>query len=83
MTDFIQYLKNLKENPNIIQFKTTNPTANVIVVVIAIIAFWRGIWGLLDLLLFPNLPFLSYIVSILLGALILYLDGFSLKDLKR
>ena len=72
-----------KNHPSIIKFKDTYPTANVIIVVIAIIAFWRGIWGLLDVILFPNSPMLSYLSSIVIGALVLYLDGFSLKDLKR
>ena len=76
-------LESLRNHPSLIKFKVTYPTANVIVVVIAIIAFWRGIWGLLDVLLFPNSPMLSYLSSIVIGALVLYLDGFSLKDLKR
>ncbi len=76
-------LESLKNHPSLIKFKATYPTANVIVVVIAIIAFWRGIWGLLDVVLFPNSPMLSYLSSIAIGALVLYLDGFSLKDLKR
>lgn len=73
----------LKNHPAITKFKQENPTANVIIVVVAIIAFWRGMWGLLDVVLFPNSPMLSYLSSILIGALVLYLDGFSLKDLKR
>jgi hypothetical protein len=44
---------------------------------------WRGIWGLADLYLFPNSPTLSYLLSIVIGGLVLYLDDFSLKDLKR
>ncbi len=76
-------LEPLKHNPTIVKFKETYPTTNVMVVVIAIIAFWRGIWGLFDVVLFPNSPVLSYLSSIAVGALVLYLDGFSLKDLKR
>jgi uncharacterized membrane protein len=76
-------LEQLKNHPKVVQFKRDNPTANVIIVVIAIIAFWRGIWGLFDVVLFPNSPMLSYLSSIAIGGLVLYLDGFSLKDLKR
>ena len=76
-------LNELKESPVISTFKTQYPNVNVIIVVIAIIAFWRGVWGLFDVILFPNSPFFSYIISIIIGAVILYIDGFSLKDLKR
>lgn len=76
-------LEQLKSHPTIVRFKETYPTANVIVVVVAIIAFWRGVWGLFDVLLFPSSPIISYLSSIAVGALVLYLDGFSLKDLKR
>ena len=43
-----------------------------IAIAFAIVLFWRGIWGLLDLYLFPNNLFVSYIVSIIFGILILY-----------
>jgi len=44
---------------------------------------WRGVWGLLDTYLFPGSPALSYLVGIGLGAVILYLDNFSIDNLKR
>ena len=47
----------------------------------AIIAFWRGLWGLMDLYLFPQNEVLSYLVSAFLGILILYLNDFSLEEL--
>ena len=44
-----------------------------ILLAFAIICFWRGVWGFMDLYLFPdNLP-LSFSLSILIGILILYL----------
>jgi len=43
-----------------------------IIIGFAVISFWRGIWGLLDLYLIPENPLLSHIVSILVGVLILY-----------
>ncbi|WP_305907819.1 hypothetical protein Q9L42_013815 [Methylomarinum sp. Ch1-1] len=76
-------IKKIKENPVITNFKDKYPNANAIIVVVAIIMFWRGVWGLLDIYLFPGSPALSYLVSITLGVLILYLDGFSLDNLKR
>lgn len=78
-----ELLKKLKENAQLTRFKELHPTANVVVVVIAIIMFWRGVWGILDVILFPNSPLFSYGLSIVLGALVLYIDGFSVRDLKR
>ncbi|MBI2043187.1 hypothetical protein HYT25_02250 [Candidatus Pacearchaeota archaeon] len=45
---------------------------NTLLIAFAIVAFWRGIWGLMDLYLFPNYEILSYFVSILIGIVILY-----------
>jgi len=43
----------------------------------------RGVWGLLDIYLFPGSPTFSQLVSIALGFLVLYLDDFSIDNLKR
>ncbi len=50
---------------------------------IAIVFVWRGIWGLLDIFLFPQNPVLSYVFSALFGLTILYIDDFSLDELVR
>ncbi len=38
----------------------------------AIISFWRGAWGLMDIYLFPGNHLLSVIISLILGVIILY-----------
>lgn len=43
-----------------------------IILAFAIISFWRGVWGLMDLYLFPQNEFISFSISVLLGILILY-----------
>ena len=43
-----------------------------IVISFAIVSFWRGAWGLMDLYLFPNNYTLSLLVSVLIGLTILY-----------
>ena len=43
----------------------------IILVGIAVVLFWRGIWGLLDLYLFPGHDSLSFIASVVLGLAIL------------
>lgn len=40
---------------------------------IAAVAFWRGIWGLADLYFFPSNYNLSLILSAIIGIVILYL----------
>ena len=47
----------------------------------AIVAFWRGVWGLMDVLFFPNDHFLSVLASALLGIIILVLTGYLHKGL--
>ena len=58
-------------------------TLNSLIIVVAIIMLWRGVWGLLDIYLFPDIPTLSYVVSISMGILRLYLNDFHLDNLKR
>ena len=43
-----------------------------IIIAFAIVSFWRGVWGLMDLYLFPNNYTLSLLVSVLIGLTILY-----------
>ncbi len=76
-------LNKIKQNPSIIEFKKTHPNANAVIIVLGIIMLWRGVWGLLDEYLFPGNPTLSHLLSILLGVLVLYLDDFSMDNLKR
>jgi hypothetical protein len=52
-----------------------------------IVFFWRGVWVLSDIYLFPSTPFdenhlKSGLVSVILGIVLLYIDDFSLDELK-
>ncbi|MFC1682361.1 hypothetical protein ACFL0X_01970 [Nanoarchaeota archaeon] len=53
-----------------------------IIVAFAIISFWRGVWGLMDLYLFPTNLALSFSISILIGIIILYLTKHLLDSLR-
>lgn len=44
-----------------------------IVIAIGIISFWRGLWGLLEIYIFPNNPEASYLVTLLVGLVLLLL----------
>jgi hypothetical protein len=50
---------------------------------LAIVFFWRGAWGLMDIYIFPASPILSYGFSALAGlALLFFVRGHRLKDLE-
>lgn len=45
----------------------------ILLIAFAIVSFWRGVWQLSDLYLFPDNPLLSNLISLIMGILILYL----------
>jgi hypothetical protein len=47
----------------------------------ALIFFWRGIWILTEMYLFPNNHTLSAIICIVVGLFILYIDDRKFKEL--
>ncbi len=62
-------------------FKKKYPVANTFIAATAVIAVWRGLWGLMDLYLLPDNPTWSFVVSIVLGVIILLVDDFRLDEL--
>ena len=52
-----------------------------LLIAFAIISFWRGVWGLMDIYLFPKHHPLSLIISLLVGILILYSTNHLIKHL--
>ncbi|MCF7844945.1 MAG: hypothetical protein K9M03_03920 [Kiritimatiellales bacterium] len=62
-----KYIHNV-ENPH--------PVLHSILIGTAVVLFWRGMWGVLDLYLFPENEALSFVTSIALGILMLIIhDG--------
>lgn len=55
----------------------------VLLTAIAVVFFWRGIWGLTDTFLFPENATLSYMVSIFVGLVILYVDDKRINELSH
>jgi ABC-type Fe3+-siderophore transport system permease subunit len=47
---------------------------------IAIVLLWRGVWELADIYIFPNQDIVSAVVCIVVGFTILYLRDFDLKE---
>ncbi len=51
---------------------TKKSLIHVILIAVAVVLFWRGAWGLMDLYVFPGNELQSYIVSLVLGLIILF-----------
>lgn len=69
-------------------FKTLKKIINrrknlrIIIDLLGAIAVWWGIWGILDLFIFPGNKLFSYLISIIFGFILLLIDGNGLDDLK-
>ena len=70
-----------KHHIQVSKFKNRHTNIYFFIIGIALIMVWRGIWGVLDLYLFPDNALLSYLVSAGLGLGILYFNDFSLSEL--
>lgn len=44
----------------------------ILIVVFATVSFWRGVWGLMDVYLFPTKRILSLAVSVIISLIILF-----------
>lgn len=64
------------------KFKKRHRVLHILIVAIAVVMFWRGIWQILDIYLFPGNQFISSAACILIAFLVLYLDDFHLKELE-
>ena len=61
--------------------KTRHQLFFAILIVFAVIAVWRGFWGLMDIYLFPNNYELSLWISLIVGILILAYTHYAVKEL--
>ncbi|MBI2106149.1 hypothetical protein HYT56_04925 [Candidatus Woesearchaeota archaeon] len=59
-------------------------TKNILLAILigsAVISFWRGLWGLMDVYLFPDNYPLSLLTSVSIGLLILIVTHYTTKEL--
>jgi len=64
--------------------RETSNSAKVIYAILigfAVISFWRGVWGLWDVYVFPNNHPVSLIVSVVVGLVILILTHKVIREL--
>ena len=52
-----------------------------LIVLSGVVCLWRGIWGLLDMYLIPNNLSLSFILSIILGIVIISVTHYTIDKL--
>lgn len=58
-----------------------NKTLRIIIDFFAIVIMWRGIWGLMDIFIFPHSELYSSLVSIVIGFILIISDGKGIKEL--
>ena len=54
----------------------------VVIVAVAIVMFWYGMFGLLETFLFPDNKVLSYGVALGIGLFVLFVNDFKLDELE-
>jgi len=60
---------------------TTRQVLYALLIGTALIMLWRGVWGLLDIYLFPDNKTVSFALSVIIGILILSATGKIIKEL--
>jgi hypothetical protein len=75
MPSIKQYQKSVK------RFEKKHHIFAALLIGTAFVLFWRGVWHLADLYLFPHNELLSAVASIAFAFLVLYLRDFDLKEL--
>lgn len=77
-----QYHKYMAKNKSKKRNKSyVRQTVKALLIGTAVVFFWRGTWGLMDLYLFPNDLMLSSVSSVLIGLGILGATHYIVKEL--
>ena len=61
--------------------KKNNTVFFAVLIAFAVVSFWRGVWGLMDLYLLPKAPVLSLWISLIIGLVILIYTRHAIKEL--
>lgn len=57
-------------------------TVKILIDFLGILILWRGAWGLFDIFIFPGNQLYSYVASIIIGVILITIDGDGLSDLE-
>ena len=63
------------------KMKSRHQMVFAIVIAFAVISFWRGVWGLMDIYLFPENYELTLWTSVIIGLAILVATHYATKEL--
>ena len=61
--------------------KTKHQIFFAIIIAFAVISFWRGLWGLMDIYIFPANPPMRFSLLVLIGLIILASTHYAAKEL--
>lgn len=64
-----------------ISLKLRDGFFGTMLIVVGVVFVWRGLWNLMDMYVFPDDPFLSNILSVLIGISLLYMPDEDIKEL--
>ena len=59
--------------------KKHHQLAYFLIMTAALISIWRGIWGLSDTYLFPSNPQLSFLISLIIGVVVMAMAHYKLS----
>lgn len=62
-------------------FKKRHKVVFAIIIGLAVVAFWRGAWGIMDVYVFPNNYGISSIVCLMVGMGLLYATNYIVEEL--
>jgi len=62
-------------------FKTRHQILFALIIGFAVVSFWRGTWGILDMYLLPNNYELSSWISMISGLIVLSITHYVVKEL--
>ncbi|MBU2100354.1 hypothetical protein KKG83_01920 [Candidatus Micrarchaeota archaeon] len=63
------------------ELETKHQLVVALLVAFAVVSFWRGVWGLMDVHLIPQDIHISYWASLIIGLFVLILTGYATKEL--
>jgi len=61
--------------------KTHHQLLFSLIIMSGMISLWRGIWGLLDLYLFPGQPNISAVISVILGIFVISVTHYTIDKI--
>lgn len=62
--------------------KSRRKPLRILLMAVAIVTFWWGVWGLLDSLFHIHNSVISYALGVIIAVFVLFIDDFHLRELE-